>query len=149
MNKWVVIIVFFSLLFSCKERVSSEFPAPDNLLSQQQMITILTELSVVEASYQMKYIQVSRYSTVLQKDADSIFNVFKTDNNAFEASMEYYGYHQEKLAEIYQTVKENIEKRQRELPDVSEEITVVQDTVPTIEQSTAKVLTEEDIRIPN
>lgn len=104
-----------------------DYPEPENLLDKERMTDVLTELSIIEAAYQMKYIQVSRYSSVLLQDADSVFRVFNTDKDAFDASMDYYGHHQQELAEIYQAVKVNIEKRQAELPPISEEPVIQQD----------------------
>lgn len=111
----IAIAVVFSFA-SCKEKTSLSYPKPENLIEREQMIGILTELSVVEAGYQVKYIQVTRYSYLLQQDADSIFKVFGTDKQAYDESMTYYTHHQEEMLEIYQAVKVNLEKKLAELP---------------------------------
>lgn len=121
MKRFLLIIGIVSVLVSCKGSISGFYPEPDNLLSKEEMVDILTELAIIESAYQMKYVQVTRYSKVLQQDADSIFRAFKADRHTFEESMTYYGYHQEELIEIYQYVKANLEQRQADLPPAPED----------------------------
>lgn len=102
-------------LASCGEKVSVSYPEPDQLIEKVEFVEILTELTFLESAYQVKYVQVTRYSHLLQQQSDSIFRVFKTDRNSFEESMEYYAHHQEQLAEIYELVKANLEKRKEKL----------------------------------
>lgn len=103
------------VLFSCSEKASVSYPEPDSLLGKEEFVEILTELTFLESAYQIKYIQVTRYSNQLQQQSDSIFKVFKTDRNVFEENMDYYTHHQEQLAEIYQLVKANLERKKEEL----------------------------------
>lgn len=144
MKKWLMIGVILTGIGACQMDYSDAYSEPDQLLRPEQMVGILTELSIVEAAYQSKYIQVSRFSSLLQKEADSIFTVFKTDRTVFEESMTYYGYQREELKGIYQQVKVNLEKRKseikidpNEIPDVPP-VKKEEDTIP-------KILTEEDM----
>jgi hypothetical protein len=85
----------------------------------------------------VKYIQVSRYSSLIDQQADSLFRALGTDKKSFEESIEYYTRHQEDLVEIYQQVKSNFEKRIAELPPVTDEQGVVSET--------SRIMTEEDM----
>lgn len=121
MKKLLLILpVILIGLVSCHDKTSVSYPEPDRLIGREEMIGIMTELSVAEALYQMKYIQVTRYSYLLQQDADSIFRIFGTDKEAYEESMTYYAHHQEELAGMYQEVKANLEKRLAGLPQEPE-----------------------------
>lgn len=144
MKKWLAIGMLLAGIASCQIDYSDAYSEPDSVLTPVQMVDILTELSIVEAAYQSKYIQVSRFSSLLQKEADSIFTVFKTDRTVFEENMTYYAYQREELKGIYQQVKANLEKRKSEIKIDPNEIPVTppvkkeEDTIP-------KILTEEDL----
>lgn len=143
MKKLSLIIGIVLGLASCRGKVSVSYPEPDHLLEEEQMIGIITELSIIEAVYQMKYIQISRYSTLLQQDADSIFRIFGTDKNVFEESMTYYSHHQLEMVEIYQSVKLNLEKRQSELPEETEE-SISQDNESEMPERTIREIRDTD-----
>lgn len=143
MKKWWVIAIILAGMASCQIDYSDVYSEPDELLTSEQMVDILTELSVVEAAYQAKYIQVSRFSSLLQKEADSIFTTFKTNRTVFEENMTYYGYEREELREIYQQVKVNLEKRKSEIKIDPDELP---ETIPVKKEDTIpKILTEEDL----
>lgn len=117
----LIISLLFTLLFSCKEDVPVERPEPKNLLSAEEMIKIMTDLTVVEAAYQMRYVQVSRYSHLMQKAADSIFLIHKTNRTNYESSFDYYTGDQLEMVKIYQAVKLNIENKIKDVPEESPE----------------------------
>lgn len=119
MKNIIIIPFLFILLFSCKEGAPVEQPKPKNLLSTEEMIKIITDLTVIEATYQMRYVQVSRYSHLIQQAADSIFLVHKTSREIYETSFDYYTGDQLEMIKIYQAVKLNIDKKIKELPDES------------------------------
>jgi hypothetical protein len=135
--KFSVFIAFFLVFTACSEKASESYPEPDNLLEKEEMVEILTELTFLESAYQVKYIQVSRYSSLIDQQADSLFRALGTDKKSFEESIEYYTRHQEDLVEIYQQVKSNFEKRIAELPPVTDEQGVVSET--------SRIMTEEDM----
>lgn len=148
--KFLAFILCLVLIAACGRESVDKFPEPDNLVEKEQLIPVLTDLSIIESVYQVKYIQVSRYSTLLQREADSIFQKYNITREDYENSMEYYSHNQEEMLEIYQQVKKNIEKQRSELPPESEQI-VIRDTVVKIEQNQSqerRMRTEEDIRHP-
>lgn len=125
------------MLVSCHENATVSYPEPDNLLEKEQMTKVLTELTLLESAYQTKYIQVSRYSSLINEQADSLFRALGTDKKTFDESMEYYSRHQEDLLEIYQQVKSNLEKRINEWQPLLEEEIVVPES--------DRIMTEEDM----
>ncbi len=142
MKRWLVIVGLLAGFSSCQIDYSDAYSEPETVLTPEQMTGILTELAVVEAAYQSKYIQVSRFSSLLQKEADSIFTTFKTDRTVFEENMTYYAYQREELKEIYQQVKVNLEKRKSEIKIDPNEIPVA---LPAEKDTIPKILTEEDL----
>lgn len=131
-------------LAACNEKVSVSYPEPNSLIEKEEFVAILTELTVLESAYQTKYVQVTRYSGLLQQQSDSIFRVFKTDRNVFEESMDYYAHHQEQLVKIYEQVKVNLEKRKEELSlvmDGGSDNNNLQETV----SDGHHIMTEEDL----
>lgn len=111
---FLLFTVFF--LAACSREVKVIDEKPNNLIDREKMIEILTELSIVESIYQMKYVQVSRYESLLSEKADSIFNKFGVDNIIFDENMNYYLTDQDNMIFIYNKVKENITSRLNELP---------------------------------
>ena len=131
-------------LVSCSEKASVSYPEPDNLLKKEVFVEILTELTFLESAYQVKYIQVTRYSNLLQQQSDSIFKVFKTDRNVFEENMDYYTHHQEQLVEIYQLVKANLERKKEELPSQTDG-SGIENSQTEIGTDENRIMTEEDL----
>lgn len=118
--RFLSIILLVMILISCQRSEAVVEEKPQNFLDKNKMINILTELTVLESTYQMKYIQASRFSYLMQKDADSIFHVFKINGKIFEENMTYYNSNPGELAEIYADVKKKIEQRQAKLPKINE-----------------------------
>lgn len=103
------------LVVSCDMGGVKQISKPQDLIPKSDMVQILTELSVLESVYRQKYIQVKRYSSILQQKSDSIFEIYHTDSIAFRQSMEYYGFYQIELKDIYQQVAANIKQKQKAL----------------------------------
>src|SRR5690606_17399921 len=110
----IVTLTLFFVGCSVEERVTAG-EKPADLIDKVKMTNILVDLSIVESTYQIKYIHVIRYNSLLQKEADSIFHVNKVSREQFESSMGYYSVNQEELKDIYQKVRAEIEKRHKQL----------------------------------
>lgn len=118
--RFLSIVLLVISLISCHRSETEIETKPQNFLDRNKMINVLTELTVLESTYQMKYIQASRFSYLMQEDADSLFHVFKIDGKIFEENMKYYNSNPGELAEIYDEVKKNIEQRKEKLPKINE-----------------------------
>lgn len=97
------------------EPASHETEKPANLIPRKEFVSLLTEVSLIEAAHQMRYIQVARYSTLLQNECDSMFQVTNSDREAFEATMKYYSMQPLELKAIYEEVSTEIQKRKSDL----------------------------------
>jgi|GEM_PF-3059119 len=112
--------LFISVLGLCLSACGNEpfeyvVEKPANLMPKEKLIDVLTEVTIIEAAHQMKYIQVGRYSTILQNECDSLFKEKNTDKEAFEASMRYYSLQIKVMKKIYESVNNEIAKRKSEL----------------------------------
>lgn len=119
--RFLLIVLLVIIVISCQRSGGEIQEKPQNFLDKNKMINILTELTVIESMYQMKYIQASRFSYLMQKDADSLFHIFKTDSKTFDENITYYNSKPDELAEMYTEVKNNLEKRKAKLPKKKEE----------------------------
>ncbi|HNS41526.1 MAG TPA: DUF4296 domain-containing protein [Taishania sp.] len=118
MMRWSYIFLLTLGLFACKPTVEVGAEKPATLLTKEQMVAILTDLTIMESVYQQKYIQVPRFSYLMIKEADSIFKKHGTSQLVFDANMDYYSADLEALESIYQQVKSNLIAQQNALPKV-------------------------------
>jgi len=109
------LICSLSFFISCNTKQSEQFAKPDNLIEKEKMVDLITELSILEATYQTTYEQISLYSNNLLHDADSLFMSFHTNKENYERSMEYYTHHRKEMTEIYQLVESNLKEKLEQL----------------------------------
>jgi hypothetical protein len=118
MMRWSYIFLLTLGLFACKPTVEVGAEKPEILLTKEQMVAVLTDLTIMESVYQQKYIQVPRFSYLMIKEADSILKKHGTSQLVFDANMNYYSADLEALESIYQQVKRNLIAQQNALPKV-------------------------------
>ncbi len=101
-------LIGFLMVFifsSCSSRVQK----PDPLLSQSQMVDLLTEMQLTEAvlqQYQANHIDSIRFYTNTTYDA--LFKKYGLNQESFEANMYYRTYHSKDLEKIYSEVFQNL-----------------------------------------
>jgi len=108
------IVAFYFILSSCQDELPS-LPEPDNLLSEEKMVEILTALSVLESDAQLKYVQTVKYAALLSKSGDSLITSKGITPKDFENSMDYYGSRQIEMIEIYKRVNVNLNAQKEQL----------------------------------
>lgn len=106
--------MLFFFISSCQDQLPS-VPEPDNLLSEEKMVEILTELTVLESDAQLKYVQTVKYADLLSKSGDSLIKSKGVTPKDFESSMDYYGSRQEEMIQIYQLVNANLVEQKKQL----------------------------------
>lgn len=112
--KIIAIILLLIGATACSEDIRHK-EAPKNLLTEDEMVEILTELSVLEASYQLKYVQLNKYTKLLKASGDSLIQAHGVNPKDFERNMDYYGMKQAEMIKIYERVRSNLEKSKAEL----------------------------------
>ena len=107
-NIWV----FFAalLLFSCQDIEKVE--KPENLISEQKMAEVLTDLSLLNSAknYNRKILE----ETGLKPD-EYLFTKHNIDSAQLSQSTRYYAANQSNLEAIYKRVKSNLEKLQKDM----------------------------------
>jgi hypothetical protein len=113
--KKILYILLFALgLVACgtKEEASAP-PVNSDILSEEQMIDVLIDLHIEEASLTLNMIQNDRALA----DSARYYNIYKVHNTTreqFDESFHYYAGEPEKLNAIYDTVLKRLNTMQTE-----------------------------------
>lgn len=108
LNKYICIIFCF-LLFSCGEKKEE---IPSDVISEEKMITIMTEIELTQALIKLK---ASVQDTINEKQLyDEVYTEFDISEEMFNKSVEYYCEDPNKIKDMYNKVIENLTKKQSE-----------------------------------
>lgn len=107
-------IVILLLFTSCTEGIP-RVEEPENLIPQDKMILVLTDMSKLEGHIQIEYTSVDQYHKVMVNSGDSLLKSYGLDQATYEASMNYYGSRQQEMMDIYTEVLENLNQELGEL----------------------------------
>lgn len=103
----IKLFIVSCLLFSCKPSLEEDEPIPSNILSEDQMIIILTDAYLAEGASGINVKAV----TGEKFDSAYVFNPLK-DNNIekpqFDSSLAYYSKHPKKLKIIFDKVLDRL-----------------------------------------
>ena len=115
MKKIAGILSFVLFLVSCQD--VNRMPKPDNLIPEEKMVEVLTELSLLHGarSYnksQMEEKGINPYPYLSEK--------FDIDSVQLVVSNEYYAQHYKQYKGIYDRVKENLESLVEEYDSIRE-----------------------------
>lgn len=108
------ITISLALLSSCAENVP-DMPKPKTMIPKEKMISLLTEVMILENRAQTKYVQLSSYNKPLEKAVDSVLVSKGYSSAIFEQNMDYYGSRQEEMVEIYEQVKQQLIAKKQEV----------------------------------
>lgn len=104
-----IILLLSVLVLACG---SSE--KPENLLPEEKMVDILTEVHLAESKISNMHLGGYDSSMVIYNYLEKkILKKYATDTGAYHASYHYYVKETEKYAEIYKQVQERLEKAQK------------------------------------
>ncbi|MBD5379804.1 MAG: DUF4296 domain-containing protein [Bacteroides sp.] len=81
---------------------------PRGVLSEDKMTKLLIDLHKAEALSEIKYRDFPNDSSKL-KLKQAVYNLHKTDQATFDSSMRWYGYHVDRLSEVYDNVIKELE----------------------------------------
>ncbi|MDB5243267.1 MAG: hypothetical protein JWP57_3892 [Spirosoma sp.] len=85
---------------------------PDNLISESQMVTVLTEIHLAEARVSRLGLGSLDSSTIVYKRLEKqIFQKLKVDTSAYSKSYTYYSSHPLQMEAIYKQITENLKKK--------------------------------------
>jgi hypothetical protein len=104
MKIYLSIVAFF--LFSCS---NPEEKIPKNILSQTAFETILKEIHLAQATFELN--KAKDMESAKKELANSYFNIYKKyqiSEEAFKENLNYYSENPEKLGHIYTNVLEQL-----------------------------------------
>ena len=106
MKKLIFIVVIF---FGCNKD-SQKITAPENLISQEKMIDVIYEMTLISVSKGVNR-RVLEYNGVVPEKY--IFNKYNIDSLQFALSNEFYSNDLDKYLEIYNKVKEKLQQNKQ------------------------------------
>ena len=115
MNRYITIVLIALVIFSCNNIDKPK--KPDNLISKDRMVDIITDISLMTAAKGLN-------KGLLEENAinpqNYIYNKYSIDSIQFSESNNYYAYDVKEYEEIYLIVKERLEKQKEEYTALQE-----------------------------
>ncbi|MEY3498920.1 MAG: hypothetical protein RL308_589 [Bacteroidota bacterium] len=105
MKKIIALLILFSMGISCQE---SAIPKPDNLIDEDVLVSILYDLSLLEA---IKSQNPAILETNNINPNTYIYSKYKIDSLQFARSNKYYASDIKKYKEIVENVNKKIEEQ--------------------------------------
>ncbi len=103
------------VLASCEAR-SISIDAPDDLIPRDSFTHVLTDLVVLEAHVQGKYVQLNNYTQIMIASGDSLLSKHGVDYDRFQSSLLYYGKFPDQMEEILTQISDTLTIREVQLP---------------------------------
>jgi hypothetical protein len=109
MKKAIVFLGCILMMISCKDSVAEK---PDNLIAENKMVDILTDISILEA------IKVKNPGSLAERNIqpnEYIYKKYHIDSLQFSKSDKFYATDIDKYLKIYEKVTHNIEQKKKEV----------------------------------
>lgn len=106
------VFMVFLMLFSCNRNA---YEAPENLISEEQMVDILYDHMLLNAA---KGINKKILEKHIANPTQYIFDKFNIDSTQFAQSNTYYAHNSEVYASIYNRLKERLELDKKTMEDL-------------------------------
>jgi len=124
-----IFLIIISIGFSC----NNQNKKPDMLIQQTEMSLILTDLTLLEATYNTRLIRIADKTERMLKYSEEILDRHNVSKENFDISYEYYMDHPEEFEVIMELVFEELNKLETEASKYNEvEIETEQKTDSTI-----------------
>ena len=109
MMKHLSIIFLLVLFFSCEKK--KEAPIPQNILSQEKMVTLLVDIHIVGASLNLNLVPSAN---IMKKDGtyDNILKRNHINKQQYDESMAFYMNNPELWNKVYEGVLSELSKKQ-------------------------------------
>ncbi|MGV3559826.1 DUF4296 domain-containing protein [Larkinella arboricola] len=105
------LFLLITLMMACQ---NPTVEAPKNLIPEDQMARILTEIHLAEARVTKLNRMAQDSNTLIYKHLEKkIFRKFQVDTTAYSKSYSYYASNPEQFAAIYKQVTAELEKRKK------------------------------------
>ena len=109
MRLCIATVILLSLSCSKKERV------PEGVLSQGQMVSVLSELYIVEQKISTLGVKRDSLTQLFDAMKGRVFEETGVQESVFEKSLDYYVDHPKSLEEIYTVLIDSLNLREQRL----------------------------------
>ncbi len=127
------IFICFSVI-SCQEIDKAD--KPDNLIPEDKMIDILTELSIVNAA---RNFNKQKLEDLGINPDEYIYNKYKIDSLQFERSSDYYADNYLEYDRMYDSVKVRVERLKTKLDSLRDIEIAIRDSIAAVKKDSTKV----------
>ena len=122
--KFIKVFLIICVFWSCQD--IKEIKKPDNLIPEDKMVEVLTELSLLNSAknYNKRLLEESG----VQPD-EYLYSKYDIDSLKLAESTTYYAKKYDKFEGIYQKVKQNLETMKAKLEVIREEEQRIEDSI--------------------
>ena len=114
MKKVNLVFLLFLILNSCQ--TAEKVEKPDNLLSKDEMVNILSDIAVLKSAND---INSNRLSNFIDTPFDYITQKYQVDSLTIVKNLEYYNFQFNDNLSIYRQVEENIKIRKERIDSIN------------------------------
>lgn len=114
LKRVVTILILSAFILSCSD--VQEIEEPDNLISEDKMIDIYTDMILLDAVERSSPKNFKAYEL---ESSEHIVNKYKIDSVTLSENIKYYNLNFEKNTRIYEKVKENIAQKEEKIDSIT------------------------------
>lgn len=111
MKKNLIAIILLTL-FACNEEAEI---IPDNVLSQEKMVSVMVDVQLVEAALSVDKLKGDEAKEAAANYYNSVLKQHNLSKEEFDVSFKYYAEHPVFMAQIYDAMLNELSKRQAEV----------------------------------
>ena len=112
-------LLFLSLLLSSCDRPEMAVP-PTNLLSKEQMRSVLIDLHILEARIESGRLSTDSARALYNEQERVVLQQHQVTDSAFQQSYRYYAIHDKDLDGIYGEIIDSLAAREKKLEEASQ-----------------------------
>ena len=114
------LIFFLLILLSISSACESINTQADNLLSKEEMVPILRDMMLLEATYNTRLIRLDDKEERMERFSFEILDKYNVTKEDFDASYEYYVSNSEEFEGVLELVFEELSKMETEAAGLNE-----------------------------
>jgi len=112
MKNLIKYITFLTLLFSFVSCEEKQKEIPSNVISQEKLVEVITEIELAQALIKLKFANQDTINS--QQLFEEVYNNFEITEENYNKSLSYYSQDPKLLEEMYVKVINNLSIRQTE-----------------------------------
>lgn len=134
-SKYKLLVILLSVLVSCQDVEKTE--KPEDLIPEDKMIDLLTELSLVNAARNFNKFKLEKTGIEPEK---YIYEKFDVDSLQFERSNAWYSEQYTQYERIYDSVKNRIQVMKSRLDSIMDRERRIEDSIKQAEKDSLRIV---------